>query len=64
MVLREGEEPTEALEAVLRSHVRERLSAHEYPRAVEFVGELPMTATGKIRRRDLRQREREKAGLA
>ena len=63
VVVRDGEAPTDGLEAVLRAHVRERLSAHEYPRAVEFVDELPMTATGKIRRRDLRQREREKAGL-
>ncbi len=64
VVLRPGEAPTPALQAALGAHVRERLSAHEYPRAVEFVAELPMTATGKIRRRDLRQREREKAGLA
>ena len=64
VVLRAGEAPTPELEAALGAHVRERLSAHEYPRAVEFVAELPMTATGKIRRRDLRQRERGKAGLA
>ena len=63
VVLREGETPSDDLEAALRAHVRERLSAHEYPRAVAFVDALPMTATGKIRRRDLRQREREKASL-
>ena len=61
VVLRPGEAATPALEAALGAHVRERLSAHEYPRAVEFVAELPMTATGKIRRADLRRREREKA---
>ena len=64
VVLRGGEAATPTLEAALRAHVRERLSAHEYPRAVEFVAELPMTATGKIRRRDLRERDREKSGLA
>ena len=63
VVLREGETPSDDLEAALCAHVRERLSAHEYPRAVAFVDALPMTATGKIRRRDLRQREREKASL-
>ncbi len=63
VVLRPGETPTPALQAALSSHVRERLSAHEYPRAVEFAAELPMTTTGKIRRRDLRRRERERAGL-
>ena len=60
VVLREGEVAGEELGAALRVHVRDRLSAHEYPRAVEFVNQLPMTATGKIRRRDLREREREK----
>ena len=64
VVLRRGEAATPALEAALAAHVRERLSAHEYPREVEFVAELPMTATGKIRRGDLRLREREKAGMA
>ncbi len=64
VVLRETETPSAALEAALRNHVRNRLSAHEYPRAIEFVAALPMTATGKIRRRDLRQQERRKAGLA
>ena len=60
VVLREGEVAGEELGAALRVHVRDRLSAHEYPRAVEFVNQLPMTATGKIRRRDLRERERDK----
>ncbi len=62
VVLRQGETPGEGLAAALRAHVRSRLSAHEYPRAIEFVADLPMTVTGKIRRRDLRERERAKAG--
>jgi acyl-coenzyme A synthetase/AMP-(fatty) acid ligase len=37
--------------------VRTRHSAYAYPRAVEFVGELPKTLTGKIRRIELRERE-------
>ena len=64
VVLRAGEAATPALEAALCAHVRERLSAHEYPRAVEFVAGLPMTATGKIRRGELRRRERGKAAPA
>jgi acetyl-CoA synthetase len=36
--------------------VRERLSAHEYPREVEFIDEMPMTTTGKVIRRLLRAR--------
>jgi acyl-coenzyme A synthetase/AMP-(fatty) acid ligase len=38
--------------------VKEHLAAYEYPRIVEFVGELPRTETGKIRRSELRARER------
>jgi len=34
-----------------------RLAAHEYPREVEFVSELPMTATGKIMRKELKKLE-------
>jgi acetyl-CoA synthetase len=36
------------------------LAAHEYPREIEFVQELPLTATGKIMRKDLRKMEVEK----
>ena len=37
--------------------VKVRLAAHEYPREIEFVNELPMTATGKIMRKDLKAQE-------
>ncbi|MBK9081106.1 MAG: AMP-binding protein [Rhizobiales bacterium] len=40
----------------LKSYVRTRLAAHEYPREIEFVASLPMTTTGKIIRRELRDR--------
>ena len=40
----------------IQDHVKSRLAAHEYPREVEFVTELPLTATGKIMRRILRDR--------
>jgi acetyl-CoA synthetase len=48
---------SEQLVSDLQSHVKSRLSAHEYPRQVEFVASLPMTATGKIIRRLLRDKE-------
>jgi acetyl-CoA synthetase len=41
----------------IKEFVKTRLAAHEYPRNLEFVDELPMTATGKIKRRDLRALE-------
>ena len=51
-----GVEPDEALAGELTLFVRERLSHHEYPREIEFVSELPLTTTGKIIRRMLRER--------
>lgn len=39
----------------IQAFVKERLAAHEYPRRVHFIAEMPMTVTGKIRRVDLRQ---------
>jgi acetyl-CoA synthetase len=45
----------------LQAFVRERLAAYEYPRAVAFVDELPMTVTGKIRRGELRRIDRSTA---
>ena len=54
IVLNAGFEPSDALVRDIQDHVRTRLAAHEYPRAVAFVDQLPMTATGKIVRRELR----------
>ncbi|MES1265095.1 MAG: benzoate-CoA ligase family protein, partial [Variovorax sp.] len=41
----------------LKSFVKERLAPYKYPRFIEFVDELPKTATGKIQRFRLRERE-------
>ena len=41
----------------LESHVKERLARHAYPREIEFVEELPTTATGKVQRYRLEERE-------
>jgi acetyl-CoA synthetase len=54
-----GVVPSDDLETELQAFVRERLSAYEYPRAVAFVDDLPLTVTGKIRRGELRRRDRE-----
>ncbi len=48
----------------IKTFVKTRLAAHEYPREVEFVEELPMTATGKIMRRELRKLEIERKSTA
>ena len=55
-----GVEPSDDLARQLGQHVRDRLAAHEYPREFAFVTELPMTATGKIMRRVLKDREARK----
>ncbi|MEX0922925.1 MAG: acyl-CoA synthetase [Rhodovibrionaceae bacterium] len=56
VVLAEGQEPSEALAREIQDFVKTRLAAHEYPREVEFIDALPMTTTGKIIRRELRER--------
>jgi len=58
--LAEGHQPSPALAREIQQFVKSNLAAHEYPREVEFVDELPMTTTGKIRRRDLRLREEQR----
>jgi acetyl-CoA synthetase/medium-chain acyl-CoA synthetase len=53
----------EALEEDIKSFVKTRLSRHEYPRVVEFVDSLPSTLDGKIKRKELKLREYERAKL-
>jgi acetyl-CoA synthetase len=48
--------PRETLAAELQDFVKTRLSAHEYPREIAFIDQMPMTTTGKIIRRILRER--------
>ena len=57
VVLKDGHAPSEALARDIQAYVKTRLAAHEYPREVEFASELPMTTTGKIIRRALRERQ-------
>lgn len=64
IVLAAGYEPSPALAAEIQMFVRERLAAHEYPRKVRFLSTMPMTVTGKIRRKDLRELDREPGGGA
>ena len=60
VVLKEGFRGSPELVDEIRSFVREHLAKHEVPRDVEFVDALPMTTTGKILRRELRDAERSK----
>ena len=58
VVLKPGRQATDA---ELKSFVKERLAPYKYPRLIEFIEELPKTATGKIQRFKLRERERANA---
>ena len=57
VVLAEGFRPSPGLAAEISDWVKQRLSMHEYPREVEFIDEMPLTTSGKVIRRLLRDRE-------
>ncbi len=63
IVLKDGFEQSDDLVEDIRQYVRVRLSAHEYPREIEFVSEMPLTTSGKVIRRILRSRAQEEADL-
>ncbi len=54
VVPRPGEPIGDGLAEDIRGFVRRRLAAYLYPRAIEFIEEMPLTTTGKIRRSELR----------
>jgi long-chain acyl-CoA synthetase len=56
IVLRAGYEPSEALAEEIRQHCLRELAAYKHPREIEFVKELPKTASGKIQKYVLRGR--------
>jgi acetyl-CoA synthetase len=61
IILKEGTPPSPTLVENVRDFVRDHLARHEVPRDIEFVTALPMTTTGKILRRELREIERTRA---
>jgi acetyl-CoA synthetase len=63
-VLAEGHDGSDETADSIKKYVRERHSAYAYPREIEFVDDLPKTLTGKIRRVELREAEREKKKAA
>jgi acetyl-CoA synthetase len=56
IVLKKGYTASDSLASEIQGFVKTRLSAHEYPREVAFIDDMPMTTTGKVIRRLLRQR--------
>jgi acyl-coenzyme A synthetase/AMP-(fatty) acid ligase len=55
IVLRDGFTPSAELAAELQDHVKHETAPYKYPRIVEFVAELPKTASGKVKRSSLRE---------
>ena len=62
IMLNPGYRASTQLEEEIRNSVKINLSPHEYPKFIEFVSKIPLTATGKIKRKELRDQEIE--GLA
>jgi benzoate-CoA ligase len=58
VVLKPGNAGSESLAGDLKAFVKQHLAPHKYPRRIDFVAELPKTATGKIQRFRLREQER------
>jgi acetyl-CoA synthetase len=61
VVLKPGFSPSTELAAEIQNLVRERLSPAEYPRDIDFVGEIPLTTSGKVIRSQLREHARDEA---
>ena len=57
VLLAPGQVASEALKDSIREHVKKHLAPYQQPRDIEFVPELPMTTTGKVQRKVLRERE-------
>jgi acetyl-CoA synthetase len=60
VVLAPGFAPSPTLEQEIQQHVRTFLAPYEYPKSIEFLDALPMTTTGKVQRKVLRERERDR----
>jgi acyl-coenzyme A synthetase/AMP-(fatty) acid ligase len=62
LVLRPGVEPSDELRAGIQGFARRQMAGYKYPRKIEFVDALPKTASGKVKRRELREREQAERG--
>ncbi len=64
IVLKKGYTESEDLEEEIKAFVKTRLSKHEYPREIDFIADLPKTPDGKIKRKLLKEREKELKALS
>jgi len=61
IVLHVGHEPSDALAAEIQNFVKQQTAPYKYPRKIEFMDELPKTVSGKLKRKDLRDSELQRA---
>ena len=59
IVLNVGFEPCKALELELQDYVKHQTASYKHPRIIEFVKELPKTISGKIRRVEIREKDKD-----
>jgi 2-aminobenzoate-CoA ligase len=64
VVVASGYNGDDVLAASLQDHVKREIAPYKYPRAIEFVAQLPKTETGKLKRFALRQMAQGDAGSA
>jgi acetyl-CoA synthetase len=62
LVLAPGYQGTDALTKEIQAHVKKVTAPYKYPRIIEYVPELPKTISGKIKRAEIRERDRKDAG--
>ena len=60
IVLATGYEPSDELKKELQNYVKKETAPYKYPRVVEFVDSLPKTVNGKIRRAEIRDKDKNK----
>ena len=59
IVLAKGYKPSEKLMKQIQNHVKKVTAPYKYPKVIEFVDELPKTISGKIRRIDIREKDKQ-----
>jgi benzoate-CoA ligase len=64
IVLNKGFEESPELEKEIKSYVKKELAHYKFPRWIYFVEDLPKTATGKVKRFELKGQEEERTRLA
>ena len=60
VVLVKGKEGTDELKKEIQEYVKTHTAPYKYPRIVEFAEELPKTISGKVRRVEIREKDKEK----